>query len=79
MVFLPYVVAVLVLFAVLKILSLPMKIITKFIINAIVGGVVIYALNLFGIGLEITWLSAAIVGFLGIPGVIIVAIMQLLL
>lgn len=36
MTFLPYLVAVLILFLVLKILALPMKIIIKFIINAIV-------------------------------------------
>lgn len=56
-----------------------MRIIIKFIINAIVGGIVIIIINLFGVGLELTWLTAAIVGFLGVPGVIIVAIMQFLL
>lgn len=79
MTFIPYIIAILVLFVVLKILSLPMKIIIKFIINAIVGGIVIIIINLFGVGLELTWLTAAIVGFLGVPGVIIVAIMQFLL
>lgn len=34
--FIPYIVAVLVLFLVLKILALPMKLIMKFIINAII-------------------------------------------
>lgn len=77
--FIPYIIAVLVLFIVLKILTLPMKIIIKFIINAIVGGVVLFVLNLLGIGFTITWVSALIVGFLGIPGVIIVAIMQFLI
>ena len=79
MTFIPYIIAILVLFVVLKILSLPMRIIIKFIINAIVGGIVIITINLFGVGLELTWLTAAIVGFLGVPGVIIVAIMQFLL
>ena len=74
-----YIIALLVLFIVLKLLSLPMRIIMKFIINAIVGGIVILILNLFGLGLELTWITAAIVGFLGLPGVIIVAIMQFLL
>ena len=79
MTFIPYIIAILLLFVVLKILSLPMRIIIKFIINAIVGGIVIIIINLFGVGLELTWLTAAIVGFLGVPGVIIVAIMQFLL
>ena len=64
MTFIPYIIAILVLFVVLKILSLPMRIIIKFIINAIVGGIVIIIINLFGVGLELTWLTAAIVGFL---------------
>ncbi|MCI9366112.1 MAG: hypothetical protein HFJ54_06165 [Clostridia bacterium] len=38
-----------------------------------------FGLNLLGVGITLTWLTAAIVGFLGIPGVIIVAIMQFLL
>lgn len=76
--FIPYLIAVVVLYVVLKLFSLPMKIIMRFIINAIIGGVVIFALSLFGIGITITWLSAVIVGFLGIPGVIIVLIMQFL-
>lgn len=79
MTIIPYIIAVLILFIVLKILALPMKIIIKFIINAVIGGIVIFVINLFGIGLELTWLTAAIVGFLGVPGVIIVAIMQFLL
>lgn len=74
--FIPYIIAVLILFIVLKILTLPMKLIIKFIINSIIGGVILYALGLFGIGITLTWLTAAIVGLLGIPGVIIVLIMQ---
>ncbi len=73
---LPFIIGVAVLFIVLKILSMPMKIIIKFLINAVVGGVVIYVLNLLGVGLVLNWITALIVGFLGIPGVIIVAILQ---
>ncbi len=79
MTIIPYIIAVLVLFVILKILSLPMKIIMKLIINAIIGGIIIFVINLFGVGLELNWLTAIIVGFLGVPGVIIVAIMQFLL
>lgn len=74
--YLPYIIAVLVLFIVLKILSMPMKIIIKLVINALIGGVVIYVLNLFNVGIVLNWITALIVGFLGIPGVIIVAILQ---
>jgi len=74
----PYLIAVLVVFVILKILALPMKIIIKVLINSIVGGVVIFVLSLIGIGLTITWQTAAIVGLLGIPGVIIALILQFL-
>lgn len=77
--FLPFVIGVLILFIILKILSMPMKIIIKFLINAVIGGVVLYVLNLFGVGLVLNWITALIVGFLGIPGVIIVAILQFVL
>ena len=72
----PYVVGVVILLVILKILALPMKIIIKFLINALVGGIVIYVLDLFGAGLVLNWMTSLIVGFLGVPGVIIVAILQ---
>jgi len=74
--YLPFIIGVAVLFIILKILSMPMKLIIKFVINAIIGGIVIYVLNLFGIGLVVNWISGLIIGFLGIPGVIIVAVLQ---
>lgn len=77
--FLPFIIGIGILFIILKILSMPMKIIIKFLINAVVGGVVIYVLNLIGVGLVLNWITALIVGFLGVPGVIIVAILQFVL
>jgi len=47
-----------------------------FLINAIVGAVILWVLNLVGLGIPISWLTAAIVGFLGVPGVIIVVILK---
>ena len=76
---LPFIIGVVVLFIVLKILAMPMKIIIKFLINAIIGGIVIYVLNLFGVGMTLNWITSLIVGVLGIPGVIIVAILQFVL
>ena len=67
---------VLILFIILKILALPMKLIIKFVINAVIGGIIIYGLSFLGIGIVINWITTLIVGFLGIPGVIIVEILQ---
>ena len=81
--YLSFFIAVLVLFVILKILALPFKIIIKLILNALIGGVVLFLLNLigsnFGLVLDVNWLSALIVGFLGVPGVIIVLILQFLI
>ena len=68
--------AMIILFVILKVISLPIKIIIKLLINALIGGVVLFLINLTGlITLNITWITALIVGFLGIPGVIIVILM----
>ena len=75
----PFAIGLIVLLIVLKILSMPVKIIIKFAFNAIVGIIVIYVLNLFGAGLVLNWITGLIVGFLGVPGVIIVAILQFVL
>ena len=77
---LPILIGVGILFVVLKLLALPMKLIIKLVINGIVGGILIFVVNLigtnFGFMIDLNWITALIVGFLGVPGVIIVAILQ---
>lgn len=71
--------AMLVLFIILKVISVPIKIIIKLLINALIGGVVLYLINLTGlIALDINWITSLIVGFLGLPGVIVVIILHFL-
>lgn len=80
---LPILIGVAVLFIVLKLLALPMKIIIKLVINGLVGGLVIFIVNLiganFGFMIDLNWITALIVGFLGVPGVVIVTILQFIL
>ena len=80
---LPILIGVAVLFIVLKLLALPMKIIIKLVINGLVGGLVIFIVNLiganFGFMIDLTWITALIVGFLGVPDVVIVTILQFIL
>ena len=77
---LPFVGAVLVLFLILKLLSLPFKIIIKLIINGLVGGAIIFVINLiganFGFSIDLNWITAILVGIFGIPGAIIIALIQ---
>ncbi|QNH54636.1 pro-sigmaK processing inhibitor BofA family protein [Selenomonas timonae] len=64
-----------IIFAILgKLIALPFHILWKLITNSIVGAIILWGINLFGAGIEITFLKALIVGVLGIPGVILVLI-----
>lgn len=80
--YLSFFVAILILFVVLKLISLPIKIIIKLMVNAFLGGIILFLLNIigaqFGFVLNINWITSLIVGFLGVPGVIIVVILHFL-
>ena len=59
-----------------KLVSLPMKLLWKMITNSVVGAVVLWVVNIFGAGVDITFLKALIAGVRGVPGVIIVLLMK---
>ena len=66
-------------FAILgKLIALPFRILWKLITNSIVGAIILWVINLFGVGIKITFLKALIVGILGIPGVILVLIAHIM-
>lgn len=62
------------------ILVLPIKIIIKFIINGLIGAVLLFILNIFGsligITVAINPITALVAGFLGIPGVLLLLFLQ---
>ncbi|TJX13192.1 pro-sigmaK processing inhibitor BofA [Tissierella creatinini] len=64
-------------------LVIPIKLIIKLIFNGIIGGVVLLLFNLvgglFGAFIPINPLSAIIVGIFGVPGVILLLILQTIL
>lgn len=66
-----------------KVLFIPLRLVTKLIINGVIGGIALYVINFVGsyIGLyvPINPVNALIVGFLGVPGVILVIILQQLI
>lgn len=49
-----------------------------FLINSFVGAIVIWILNLIGLGSPITWLTSTIVGLFGVPGVLVILAMKFL-
>lgn len=68
-----------VLFAILaKVIALPFRILWGLITNSIVGAIILWVINLFGVGIEITFLKALIVGIFGIPGVILVLLAHMM-
>ena len=71
-----FIIAIGVLVLVLKLISLPFKIIIKFMINSIIGGIFLALLSFIGIGITITGLMVVLTGLFGIPGMIIAIIIS---
>jgi len=75
--------AALLLYLIARILLVPFKLIIKLVINALIGGVLLIIFNLLGapLGLHvgINVITALVVGFLGIPGLILLILIQLIL
>ena len=78
-----YIACIFFLFIFGKIFIIPIKTILKLIFNSLLGGIIIYIINLIGttfnfhIGLNI--ITAIFVGILGIPGAIILIILKFFL
>ena len=71
-----FAIGIIVLCLIAKIISLPLRLIWKLITNSIVGAVLLWLVNLFGLGIQITFFKALIAGVFGVPGVLAVIIMQ---
>ncbi len=76
--FIAFVVGLLVLCIIGKVVSLPMRILWKLVSNSIVRAVLLWVVNLFGVGIKITFIKALIAGVFGIPGVAAILIYQFL-
>ncbi|RKD28807.1 pro-sigmaK processing inhibitor BofA family protein [Thermohalobacter berrensis] len=61
-------------------LLVPLKFLVKLIVNGIIGGVILLLINFFGkfigIAIGINPITALIVGFLGVPGIILLLVIQ---
>lgn len=71
-----FIAAIFVLIVVLKILTFPIRLICKFIVNSVIGGILLYFLAKFGIFMAITWWSILLTGILGVPGVVLAIILS---
>ena len=69
---------ILILWLPLKLFKVSFKVIWKLLINALIGGVVLYLLNLIpGISMPINWLTTILTGIFGVPAVIVIFIVSL--
>lgn len=80
-VFLTYAGAVLLIFIFGRLFLWPLKIILKLAVNSLIGGIVILIINAAGAGLglmiPLNMLNALILGILGLPGAILLLILNL--
>ncbi len=80
---LAYAFGLLLLYIVGRVLIMPLRIAVKLLYNALIGGVVLLILNFLGgyIGLHIALnpITALVVGFLGVPGVLMLLVLKYIL
>ena len=77
-----YLACLIVLFIVGKIFYVPLKHILKLLINSVLGGVLIYIVNIvgssFNFHIGLNWVTAIFAGLLGVPGVIVLILVRIL-
>ena len=73
----------LLLWLVCKLLAVPLRILWRLLLNAILGALLLLVVNffggLFGLALPITPFSSLVAGGFGVPGVIVLFLLQYLL
>lgn len=66
-----------------RLFVLPIKTILKLVINSIFGGILIYVVNwvgsIFSFHIGLNFITAILVGILGIPGTVLLVIIKLLI
>lgn len=65
-----------------RIFILPIKSILKLVLNSVLGGLMIYLINvvggLFAFHIGLNYITAIIVGILGVPGAILLVVLKVL-
>jgi inhibitor of the pro-sigma K processing machinery len=77
-----YLVGILLLYFLARIFIIPIRFVVRMIFNGVIGGVLLWLTNLggrfIGIAVPVNPITALIAGFLGVPGVVLVIILQYL-
>jgi len=70
------------LYLIARLLLVPLKILLKLVYNGLIGGAILFLVNLvggyFGLYIPINPITALVAGFLGVPGVILLVLLQFL-
>ena len=78
-----YAIGLIALYCIGWLLLVPFKALLKLLINAVVGGLVLWVLNRVGVNIglyvPVNILTSLTVGLLGVPGVILILILQWIL
>ncbi len=78
-----YAVGLVLLFMLLKVFFTPVRLAFRLLVNSVCGGIVLFVFNLAGavIGLQIgiNAVTAAVTGILGIPGIAMILLLQIVL
>ena len=72
-------IGIVLLIIVLKIISLPFRIIIRFVINSIIGGIILAICAYFGILINLYWWTIVLTGLFGVPGFVIAALITILI
>lgn len=66
-----------------RIFILPIKSVLKLVLNSILGGLIIYLINvvgsLFSFHIGLNYITAILVGILGVPGAILLVVLKIFL
>ena len=78
-----YILAVLGVCLIAKIFSAPIKLVMKLITNAIIGGLALIIINwigaFFSFHIDLNFITALIAGALGVPGIIVLLIIEMII
>ena len=78
-----YLACLIVLFIIVKVFYLPLKHIFKLLLNSVLGGFLIYIVNLvggsFGFHIGLNFGTAIFAGILGVPGVVVLVLVKILI
>ena len=72
-----FILSVIITLFILKIIFKVSVKVVNILINSFVGAVVLFILNLLGFNIPINWFTSILVGALGVPGVVILVILEL--